>query len=102
MPFLSVFFGQPLQAAFSTGLQRCVENIFNLKTTDLVTGTYVVTFNVAGDPTPHTELTFQVSTKANWGLELSRPGRKCPNIWLYSGLVDSGSAIFRLFAGEFG
>src|SRR5262249_15199438 len=36
-------------------------SIFNLKTTGLSTGTYVLTFTVSGDPTPHnSELLFQV------------------------------------------
>jgi hypothetical protein len=35
--------------------------IFNLQTTGLSTGTYVLTFTVSGDPTPHnSELLFQV------------------------------------------
>jgi hypothetical protein len=46
---------------FDGGLGPNGGYIFNLKTTGLATGTYVLTFTVAGDPTTHnTELTFQV------------------------------------------
>lgn len=46
---------------FDGGLGPNGGYIFNLKTTGLATGTYVLTFTVTGDPTTHTtELTFQV------------------------------------------
>jgi hypothetical protein len=46
---------------FDGGLGPNGGYIFNLKTTGLATGTYVLTFTVAGDPTTHnTELVFQV------------------------------------------
>jgi hypothetical protein len=46
---------------FDGGLGPNGGYIFNLKTTGLATGTYVVTFSATGDPTTHTtELTFQV------------------------------------------
>jgi len=46
---------------FDGGLAPMGGYIFNLQTTGLATGTYVVTFSVTGDPTTHTsELVFQV------------------------------------------
>jgi hypothetical protein len=46
---------------FDGGLGPNGGYIYNLKTTGLGMGTYVVTFNVTGDPTTHnTELVFQV------------------------------------------
>ncbi len=46
---------------FDGGLAPTGGYIFNLQTTGLATGTYVLTFTVAGDPTTHnSELVFQV------------------------------------------
>lgn len=46
---------------FDTSLGGTGGYIFNLRTTGLSMGTYVVVFQAAGDPTLHaTELTFQV------------------------------------------